>query len=56
MPLMMQIQTIKRGSLSISDYFNNMKKISDALAIRGGAFLSNEFIMHILAILDDFYK
>lgn len=56
MPLMMQIQTTKRGSLSISDYFNNMKKISDALAFRGGAFSSNEFIMHILGRLDDFHE
>ena len=33
-----------------------MKKISDTLDIGGNTLSSNEFIMHILAGLDDFYK
>lgn len=41
MPLMMQLQTTNKGSLSISDYFNKMKKISDSLAIGGNALSSN---------------
>lgn len=32
-----------------------MKKISDNLAIEGNALSSNEFIMHVLAGLDDSY-
>lgn len=56
MPLMMQIQNTKKGSLSISDYFNKMKKIFDSLAIAGNALSSNELIMHILAGLDDSYE
>lgn len=55
MPLMMQIQNTKKGSLSISDYFTKMKKISDSLAIGGNALSSNELIMHILTGLDDSY-
>lgn len=55
-PLMMQIQNTKKGSLSISDYFNKMKKIYDSLAIGGNALSSNNFIMHILVGLDDSYE
>ena len=33
-----------------------MKKISDSLAIEGNALSSNEFIMHVLARLDDSYE
>lgn len=56
MPLMIQIQTTKKGSLSISYYFSNMKKIEDSLAIGGNALSTNEFIMRILSGLDDSYE
>ena len=56
MPLMMQLQTTKKGSLSISNYFNKMKKILVSLAIGGNALSSNEFVMHVLAGLDDSYE
>lgn len=56
MPLKMQIQSTKKGSLSVSDYFNKMKKIADSLAIRGNAISSNELIMHLLTGLDDNYE
>lgn len=56
MPLKMQIQSTKKGSLFVSDYFNKMKKIADSLAIRGNAISSNELIMHLLTGLDDNYE
>lgn len=56
MALEMQIQLTKKGSLSLSDYFNKMKKIVDSLAIGGNAFPSNELFMHLLTGLDDSYK
>lgn len=56
MPRKMQIQSTKKGSLSVSDYFNKMKKIADSLAIRGNAISSNELIMHLLTGLDDNYE
>ena len=56
LPLKMQIQSTKKGSLSVSDYFNKMKKIADSLAIGGNALSSNELIMHLLIGLDDSYK
>ncbi|KAK9181029.1 hypothetical protein WN944_024166 [Citrus x changshan-huyou] len=54
--MLIMIQTGKNESLSISDYFNKTKKISDTLAIGGNTLSSNEFIMHILAGLDDSYE
>ncbi|KAH9661600.1 retrovirus-related pol polyprotein from transposon RE1 [Citrus sinensis] len=56
LPLKMQIQSTKKGSLSVSDYFNKMKKIADSLAIGGNPVTSNELIMHLLTGLDDNYE
>ena len=56
LPLKMHIQSTKKGSLYVSDYFNKMKKIIDSLAIRGNALSSNELIMHLLTGLDDSYE
>lgn len=56
MPLLMQIQSTEKCSLSVSDCFNKMKKIFDSLAIGGNALSSNEFIMYVLAGLDDSYE
>ena len=56
LPLKMQIQSTKKGSLSISDYFNKMKKIADSLAIGGNPITSNELIMHLLTGLDESYE
>ncbi|KAH9800493.1 retrovirus-related pol polyprotein from transposon RE1 [Citrus sinensis] len=56
MPLKMQIQTIKKGAMSVSDYFNKMKKIADSLAIGGNPLASTDFIMHLLTGLDDNYE
>ena len=44
MPLKMQIQTTKKEAMSISDYFNKMKKIADSLAIGGNPLASTGFI------------
>ncbi|KAH9762091.1 retrovirus-related pol polyprotein from transposon RE1 [Citrus sinensis] len=56
MPLKMQIQTIKKGAMSVSDYFNKMKKIADNLAISGSPLASTDFIMHLFTGLDDNYE
>lgn len=56
MPLKMQIQSTKQGSLSVSDHFNKMKKIVDSLTIGGNAISSNELIMHLLTGLDYSYE
>lgn len=56
MPLMMQIQTAKKGSLSISDYFNKIKKFVDNFAIGGNVLSTNEFIVRIMSDLDDSYE
>ncbi|KAL9457898.1 hypothetical protein AB3S75_006858 [Citrus x aurantiifolia] len=56
MPLKMQIQTTKKGAMSVSDYFNKMKKIADSLAIGGNPLASTDFIMHLLTGLDDNYE
>lgn len=55
MPLKMQIQTTKKGALSVSDCFNKMKKIADSLAIGGNPLASTDFIMHLLTGLDENY-
>ena len=56
LPLKMQIQLTNKGSLSVSDYFNKMKKIVDSLAIGGNPITSNELIMNLLTGLDDNYE
>lgn len=56
MPLKMQIQTTKKGALSVSDYFNKMKKLADSLAVGGNPLSSNKLIMHLLTGLDDSYE
>ncbi|KAH9754624.1 retrovirus-related pol polyprotein from transposon RE1 [Citrus sinensis] len=56
MPLKMQIQTTKKGAMSVSDYFDKMKKIADNLAIGGNPLASTDFIMHLLTGLDDNYE
>ncbi|KAH9686754.1 Disease resistance protein [Citrus sinensis] len=56
MPLKMQIQTIKKGAMSVSDYFNKMKKIADSLGIGGNPLASTDFIMHLLTGLDENYE
>ena len=55
MPLKMQIQTTKKGALSVGDYFNKMKKIADSLAIDGNPLASTDFITHLLTGLDENY-
>lgn len=52
----MQIQTTKKGEVSVSDYFNKMKKLADSLAVGGNPLSSNELIMHLLTGLDDSYE
>ncbi|KAH9689176.1 retrovirus-related pol polyprotein from transposon RE1 [Citrus sinensis] len=54
--LKMQLQSTKKGSLSVSDYFNKMKKIADSLTIGGNSVTSNDLIMHLLTGLDDNYE
>lgn len=55
-PINMQIQSTKKGSFSVSDYFNKIKKLADSLAIGGNALSSNGMIMHLLFGLDDRYE
>lgn len=35
MPINMQLQTIKKGSMTISAYFTNMKRMADTVTIIG---------------------
>ena len=56
LPLKMHIQSTKKRPLSISDYFNKMKKIADSLAIKGNPITLNELIMHLLTGLDENYE
>lgn len=55
MPLKMQIQTQKKGSMSMTEYFVKMKRIADNLALAGKPVELNDFIMHILTGLDSFF-
>lgn len=52
MPLKMQIQTQKKRSMSMSEYFAKMKRIANNLALAGKPVELNDFIMHILTGLD----
>lgn len=56
MPLKMQIQSIEKGSLFVSDYYNKIKNIVDSLAIGGNALPFSEPIMHLLTGLNDSYE
>ena len=51
-PLKLQIQTLKKGSMSIIDYFTKMKRISDSLALAGKPVEVNDFVQHVLTRLD----
>ena len=52
MPLKMQIQTLKKGSMSMIDYFAKMKRLSDSLALAGKPVELNDFLQHVLTGLD----
>ncbi|KAH9658686.1 protein kinase domain-containing protein [Citrus sinensis] len=52
MPLKMQIQTLKKGSMSMINYFAKMKRISDSLALAGKLVEVNDFVQHVLTGLD----
>ena len=47
MPLKMRIQTLKKGSMSMIDYFAKMKRISDSLALAGKPIEVNDFVQHV---------
>ena len=45
---MLQLQTIKKGVLSISDYLQKIKVITDNLAVAGHAVPDDEILLYIL--------
>ncbi|KAH9793982.1 hypothetical protein KPL71_004732 [Citrus sinensis] len=52
--LRMQIQTIKKGSMHMADYFAKVKRIADTLALAGKPVELGDLIMHVLIGLDSF--
>ncbi|KAH9647737.1 retrovirus-related pol polyprotein from transposon RE1 [Citrus sinensis] len=50
--LRMQIQTIKKCAMHMSDYFVKVKRIADTLALAGKPIELNDLVMHILTGLD----
>ncbi|KAH9680638.1 retrovirus-related pol polyprotein from transposon RE1 [Citrus sinensis] len=50
--LRMQIQTIKKGSMHMADYFAKVKRIADTLALAGKPVELGDLIMHVLTGLD----
>ena len=52
MPLKMQIQTLKKGSMSMIDYFTKMKRLSDSLSLARKPVELNDFIQYVLTGLD----
>ena len=50
--LRMQIQTIKKGAMHMSDYFVKVKCIADTLALSGKPVELNDLVMHVLTGLD----
>lgn len=52
MPLKMQIQTLKKGSMSMIDYFAKMKRLSDSLALAGKPVELSDFVQYVLTGLD----
>ena len=50
--LKMHIQTIKKGSMSMVEYFTKIKRIADTLALAGKPVELNDFVMHVLNDLD----
>lgn len=52
MPLKMQLQTAKKGSMPMTAYFSKMKRLADSLAIVGKPVEHNDLITYILTGLD----
>ena len=52
MTLKMQIQTLKKGSMSMIDYFTKMKRLFDSLALARKPIELNNFIQYVLTGLD----
>ncbi|KAH9671717.1 reverse transcriptase Ty1/copia-type domain-containing protein [Citrus sinensis] len=50
--LRMQIQTIKKGSITMAEYFSKIKRIADTLALTGKLVELGDFIMHVMIGLD----
>lgn len=48
MQLRSQLQSTKKGAVSISTYFAKMKAITDGMAMAGFLVNKNDFIMHLL--------
>ena len=46
--LRMQIQTVKKGPMSMADYFAKIKLIANTLALAGKPVELNDFVMHVL--------
>ena len=54
MPLKMQIQTLKKGSMTMVDYFAKMKRLYDSLALARKPVELSDFIQYVLTGLDSF--
>lgn len=48
----MQIQTIEKGSMHMTDYFAKIKRMADTLALASKPVELNDLIMHVLTGLD----
>lgn len=51
-----RIQTIQKGSLSITDYLQQIKVVADALAAAGAPLDDSDLVAHILHGLTDDYE
>ncbi|XP_043687482.1 uncharacterized protein LOC122638694 [Telopea speciosissima] len=56
MQLRYQLQTAKKGSLSVADYFNRVKGITDSLAAASHPVPDNDLILYILGGLGPGYE
>lgn len=47
-----QIKTIKKGSMNMTDYFAKIKRITETLALTGKPVELNDFVIYVLTELD----
>lgn len=55
MQIWMQLSTLKKGDLSMSDYFNKVKNLADTLSAIGQPLLDEEVVSYMLAGLGEDY-
>lgn len=52
MTLKMQLQTLRKGALSMVDYFAKMKRLANNLTLSGKTIELNDFVQHVLTRSD----